>query len=138
MLINRVLVILILSMLPRFSMAQKMYPEMNGDKVRYNIQIDIKRAYISGVCILGKQEDCIVSSIVNEFGVSLMDFSYNPIKEKVKIHSITPKLNRWYIKRVLKKDIRSMLEVMQVGGKEYINSKYKIKYTFTLNNDFEG
>lgn len=112
-------------------MAQKVYPEIDGDKVRYNMQIDIKKAYISGICILGKQESCIVSSIVNEFGVSIMDFSYNPLKKKVKIHSITKKLDRWYIKRILKKDLRSMLEVMQTGGNEYLDSRYNIKYTFS-------
>ena len=135
---NRLLVSLILTLFPLFSMAQKVYPENNGDKVRYNIQIDIRKAYLSGICILSKQEDCIISSIVNEFGVSLMDFSYNPQKKKVKIHSITKKLDRWYIKRILKKDIKSMLEVMQTGGNEYIDSRYKIKYTFSLNNGFEG
>lgn len=136
--LNRLFVILILSLLPLISMAQKVYPERNGDKVRYNIQIDFKKAYLSGVCILSQQEDGIVSSIVNEFGVSIMDFSYNPLKKKVKIHHITQKLNRWYIKRVLKKDIRSMLEVMQAGGNEYIDNKYHIKYLFSLNNDLEG
>ena len=135
---NKLIAILVLSLSPYFSMAQKVYPETNGDKVRYNIQIDIKKAYLSGICILSKQENCIVSSIVDEFGVSLMDFSYNPEKKKVKILSITKKLDRWYIKRILKKDIRSMLEVMQTGGNEFVNSKYKIKYIFSLNNGFEG
>lgn len=137
-LIIRTFIILILSSFPYFLMAQKVYPVINEEKVRYNIQIDIKKAYLSGICILGKKDSSIVSSIVNEFGVSLMDFSYNPLNKKVKIHSITKKLDRWYIKRILKKDIRLMLEVMQAGGNEYINGKYKIKYTFTLNNDFEG
>ena len=118
-------------------MAQKAFPEINGDKVRYNIQIDIKKVYLSGVCILVRQDDKIVSSIVNEFGVSLMDFSYDPFKEKVKIHSITKKLDRWYIKRILKKDIKSMLKIMQAGGNEYLDSKYKIKYTFSVNDDIE-
>lgn len=135
--LNRIFILLFLQLFPLFSMAQKAFPEINGDKVRYNIQIDIKKVYLSGVCILGRQDDKIVSSIVNEFGVSLMDFSYDPFKEKVKIHSITKKLDRWYIKRILKKDIKSMLKVMQAGGNEYLDSKYKIKYTFSVNDDIE-
>ena len=135
-LLNKLLISISLCVFPLISKAQSIYPENDGDKVRYNIQIDIRKSYVSGICILLNNNNNIVSCIVNEFGISLMDFTYDGKKEKIRIHNIANKLNRWYVKRVIKKDLKEVLEVMRKGGKEYYNEKYEIKYTFSLNNGF--
>lgn len=135
--LNKALLAIVISFISFSAKAQQTYPVKEGDKVRYNMQIDIRDAYLSGICILSQQGNTVVSSIVNEFGVSMMDFTYNPAKDKVKIRNIIKKLNRWYIKLVLKRDIKAMLQVMRDGGNEYYDEKYKIRYTFSLNNDFE-
>jgi hypothetical protein len=73
----------------------------------------------------------ITGSIFNEFGVSALSFSYNPEKEKVKILSVAGKLNRWYIKYVIRKDLKKVIKVLQEGGTSYKNQKRNITYTFT-------
>ena len=70
------------------------------------------------------------ASVVNEFGLSAMDFEYNPQKDKVKIINIIKKLDHWYIKRVLKRDLRILLHNLEHGIYKHENAKYEITYTF--------
>lgn len=76
-------------------------------------------------------EDGVVkSSIVNEFGVSALDFTYHPVSHKVKIISVMGKLNKWYIKRLLKRDLKQVMTRLPMGMNVYEDTKYGIKYTF--------
>lgn len=114
------------------------YPDSVNQRVRYEIAIEMPKAYLSGLMIMHKPEEGQVdASVINEFGISLMDFSYDEKKNKIKIHSITDKLNKWYIKRTLSNDFKNILKAMQGGSKEYLNSKRKIKYSFQLANETE-
>ena len=106
------------------------FPSKEGEKCRYSVQIDFSKAYISGVGIIAYTDNQIAGSVFNEFGVSALSFSYNPQKEKVKILSVAGKLNRWYIKSVIKKDLKKLIKVLQKGGTSYKNQKYNITYTF--------
>lgn len=107
------------------------FPAKDGEKNRYSVQIDFGKAYISGVGIFAYTGNIIAASVFNEFGVSALSFSYNPQKDKVKILSMAGKLNRWYIKYVLKKDLKKVIKTLQEGGTSYKNQKYDITYTFT-------
>lgn len=106
-------------------------PVNNGDRMNYGIQIDIKNAYISGVCIMLRDQDMIKSSVVNEFGVSAIDFCYNPKKEKVKIIDVIGKLNKWYIKRMLKHDLQKLMSGLNTGSLSYKNERFNISYTLS-------
>ncbi len=110
--------------------AQTEFPIKNGDRARYNVQIDFKKAYISGLCIMLMEDDVIKASVVNEFGVSALDFTYNPFKRKVKILKVMGKMNKWYIKKVLKKDLQQVMFNLPLDINTYEDTKYNIKYTF--------
>lgn len=115
-----------------------LYPDSIDQRVRYEIMIEMPKAYVSGLLIMHKPSDGLVNaSIVNEFGISLMDFSYNEDKEKVKFHSLTDKLNKWYIRKTLGNDLKKVLKSMKEGSTEYTNNKRKIKYSFHLANELE-
>lgn len=120
---------------PLSIMAQLTYPANEGDKVRYNLQVEIRDSFLSGICIMVNNDGIIASSIVNEFGISLMDFIYSEQKDKVKLCNMIKPLDRWYIKRLLKRSLRGMLKAMKSGDTEYIDEKNRIKYVFTLNNE---
>lgn len=124
-----------LLIVPLSIMAQLTYPANDGDKVRYNLQIEVRESYLSGICIMVNNDGMIVSSIVNEFGLSLMDFIYSEKKNRLKIKSVIKPLDRWYIKRSLKRGLKGMLREMKSGKTEYIDNKSRIRYTFTLNNE---
>lgn len=135
--LNNLIAVVLLTLLPAWSAAQNTFPQQDGESVRYNLQIEFREAYVSGICILSQQGNTIVSSFVNEFGISLIDFTDVNHKNKVKICHITKKLDHWYIKRLFAKDLKSMLNVMRSGGNEFIDKKNNIKYTFSLNNGFK-
>ena len=109
-------------------------------------RIEMQKGYVSGIMICAETEDNINGSMVNEFGISAIDFSYSKKKEKVKLINVGSFLNKWYIKQMLKNDINFALhilyampykkkhhyEVTHDGENVTIfNTKRKIKYTFS-------
>ena len=86
------------------------------------------KAYLSGLMIMHKpSEGHVDASVINEFGISLMDISYDEKKDKVKIHSITDKMNKWYIKRSLSGDFKNIFKAMHQGSHLGIMDYYRMK-----------
>lgn len=134
----RICLMIFLLIVPLSMVAQLTYPVNDGEKVRYNLYVEIRESYLSGICLMVNNNGIIASSIVNEFGISLMDFTYSERKDKVKIRNTIKPLDRWYIKRLLKRSLRGMLKAMKSGNTEYIDENNRIKYVFTLNNEAQG
>lgn len=112
----------------------------------YSFQIETNRACISGILIVRNDDESIRGSIVNEFGVSAIDFIYSKKKQSVKILNVVSFLDKWYIKPVLKKDIRYCLHVLydipysgknkyEIENKDSLtvitNTKRHLKYSFS-------
>lgn len=101
---------------------------------RYGVLIEVDRAAISGVCIMRESDEQILGAIVNEFGVTAFGFSYKPKTGRVRVVNVIPQLDRWYIRHVLRRDIRAMmpnLMAQQLDKEyEYYNDRYKIRYRF--------
>lgn len=115
-----------------------LYPDSLNQRVRYEMIIELPKAYVSGILIMHKPSDGLVNaSLVNEFGISMMDFRYDEVKDKVKFLSLIDKLNKWYIRRALGNDLKKVLKSMQKGSNEYINTKRKIRYSFQPANEIE-
>ena len=125
---------------------------------RHAFHIDMQKAYISGVLITNETEDVINGCMINEFGISAIDFSYSKNKGELKLINVTSFLNKWYIKRVLRNDMgfciqilfgiphkkKKCYEVTRSGDEVTIlNTKRKMRYSFTpieeknCNNDTE-
>ena len=120
------------------SKAQITYPTQEGQPVRYELSMEMPHAYVSGLLIMAKQsEETVNASIINEFGVSLIDFSYNETKQKIKLHHVMKKLNKWFIKRMLRHDLREILTLMREGKQNSYQNKQKINYQFELFHDTE-
>lgn len=111
--------------------AQQHFPQRNGDKAEYNASITMQKGSMSGVCILVQDSDSIKGAVVNEFGVSLLDFVYNCKEDKVRLKSVIAMMDKWYIRKVLEADLRNVLKGLKNGKDSYIDEKYKINYTFT-------
>lgn len=58
--------------------AQNTFPATEGERVRYSVQIDFGKAYLSGIGIMACVDGEVIGSVFNEFGVSALSFSYNP------------------------------------------------------------
>lgn len=114
---------------------EKRISDSAGSKVKYNATIEMSKGYVSGVCIMANDGSVIKGSLFNEFGISAIDFTYQPDKKKVKLLSVIKILNKWYIKKVLRKDLVQVMENLSKGIYSYHDKKFKIDYNFSLLKD---
>lgn len=74
----------------------------------YKVSINARGQEISGLAIMEPQADkSILGAIVNDFGVKVYDFVYS--NGKTKISNVIAPLNKWYIRKVLRKDLSYIL-----------------------------
>ena len=125
-------------LLPIKVTAQQYFPTIAGEKVRYVSMIEMPKAYVSGFCILYNDSTEIQGSFFNEFGVSAIDFSYIVKKDKVRLHHVMGMMNKWYIRKILKKDLRCLIKNLQNNISSYNNEKFRIKYNMTPINSEEN
>lgn len=113
---------------------------------RYVFDVSMEKGHLSGIMIVREQGDAIVGTMVNEFGITVLSFVYEPQRNKIKLENVVGFLNKWYIKRVLKTDIRYCLQILygmsvapkkhytvseSQGGVVIANTKRKIEYSFS-------
>ena len=112
----------------------------------YQLLMEIRGREVTGICIVNAEDaNHMVGTLVNEFGVKAFDFTY--ANGKAKVLNVVGPLNKWYIKKVLKRDFRFILPnlwrgkdvvekkrrltVMPNGDIIIRNDRFKIVYTFT-------
>lgn len=113
---------------------------------KHTFQIETSNGFVSGILLVSEDDENINGSMINEFGVSAIDFSYSKIKQKVKLLSVISFLDKWYIKQVLKNDIKFCLHMLYdvpfkkkhnyevvhtVDSITILNIKRHLKYTFS-------
>ena len=111
--------------------AQTTFPTINGERARYTAYIEMPRAYVSGICVLVNDGAVVKGSLFNEFGLTALDFTYCPRQQKVKLHSVVKMLDKWYVRRVLRKDLAQLMQCLQQGQTVYRNERRRITYHFT-------
>ncbi len=114
--------------------------------VRYRFGIETTGGFVSGIMIAHEDDEYINASMINEFGVSAIDFSYSKRKDKVKLLNVVSFLDKWYIRHVLKNDLKYCVKVLYAlpqGGKQAYevvrdddnltinNGKRHIRYSFS-------
>ena len=112
------------------SHAQDTFPRAGTD-MQYSAAIETSRAYISGICILQNDSSEVRGSLFNEFGISALDFTCDLASHKVKLHSVAKMLDKWYIRRVLRKDLGQLMARLEQGITEYENTKHHLRYRLT-------
>lgn len=114
------------------AVASLWFPDSVGAKVSYAAMIEIPGGYVSGICLLVNDDGIIKGCLVNEFGISALEFTYQVGQEEVELVSIAKLLDKWYIKRVLRKDLAQVLMNLKSGIFTYKDEKYKIDYKFSI------
>ncbi len=107
------------------SFAQSLLPN-EGDSKEYQMTINMPKAYISGICVMANDGERVNGSIFNEFGLSMLSFSYLIEKDKVKILSAMKMINKWYIKRILRKDLLGVIKCLQNNNTAFEDTKHSI------------
>lgn len=101
------------------------------DTDRYSVAIDFGKVSLTGILVVKEDGDVFNGGIVNEFGVSMVDFSYNKEKDKVRIHRLgVAIMKRYYVRCILRKDLRQCMHILYG-----INSKFKRVYTVERSGD---
>lgn len=115
----------------------------------YSVAIMARGAEITGVCIVKTDAEGSRGAIVNEFGIHALDFMVSADRRKVKLLNVIPMMDRWYVRRVVKKDLRTLFNATadgeQAGGRTVIvepdgtvtltNTRYKLKYSLKKLNE---
>lgn len=113
---------------------------------KYNFELSTEKGYLSGILILSQEGDVINGCMFNEFGVTAMGFTYDISKDKLKLLHVIKFLDKWYIKRVISKDIKACIKTLwgmplkpeknmevSVSPNETVvyNKKRKIRYIYS-------
>lgn len=137
---------LLLLCLPAAATQRDDAAESGVARSRHTFSITTPKAYISGIMITAESYGRINGSMVNEFGISAIDFTYDIRKERVKLVRVIGFLDKWYIRRMLANDIKYCLQVLREIPPEpkrgytvaatshavtITNTKRKISYTFS-------
>lgn len=108
--------------------------------------MDVRGREITSICMMNIEEDgSIVGTVVNEMGVKAFDFTY--ANGKAKVINVLGPFNKWYIRKVLRKDFSFILSnisknqnvvwkkrsmtVSPNGDIIIKNDRFNISYTFT-------
>ena len=119
---------------------------------QYSVQISARGAELTGICII-KTDSTGASrgAIVNEFGIHAMDFTLSADRRKVKLQNVMPQMDRWYIRRVVRADLRQLFGATACGalkGRRTLtqyadgtliltNARFNLKYCFKKIDDTE-
>lgn len=108
----------------------------DSSRLTFTALIETPKASISGICLLVQDSDTIKGAIVNEFGITALDFVYTRKDDKVRLVSAAPMLDKWYMRPVITADIRMLLHALREGKFSYEDEKYHIRYTLSpINGD---
>ena len=111
---------------------QKPLLDSLGVKEKYATTIEMSKGYLSGISVIKRETHCYRGILFNEFGVTALEFTYDPYKKKIRFVQLIAMLNKWYIRRLLKKDLCYVMENLFRGISTYKNGKYHIIYQFSL------
>lgn len=120
--------------------------EGDASSSQYNLLMQARGHELTGIWIMETSADgSVVGTLINEFGVKAFDFLYSG--GKAQVQDVVGPLDRWYIRRVLRKDITFILSALPTGqdatlGKRRLvrlddgairveNARFHIRYTLT-------
>lgn len=109
-----------------------------GCKTRYATTIELSKGYLSGITIMVREADVYHGVLFNEFGITALEFTYQPQTMKVELIEVVAMLDKWYIRRVLKNDLQHVMENLMKGNPTYKDEKYHISYKFSVMSNDEN
>lgn len=109
-----------------------------GCKTRYATTIELSKGYLSGITIMVREADVYHGVLFNEFGITALEFTYQPQTKKVELIEVIAMLDKWYIRRVLKNDLQHVMENLMKGKPTYKDEKYHISYKFSVMSNDEN
>lgn len=114
-----------------------------SERQQYSVAIEARGAELTGICIVKTDAEGSRGAIVNEFGFHVLDFTLSADRRKVKLLNVIAMMDRWYVRRVVKKDLRTLFNATADGKQgsgrtvtvepdgtvTLTNTRYKLKYS---------
>lgn len=139
----------LISLLLLFLAARPCLAQEASDSVvskEYNLLMQVRGNEISNICVMKTEPDgSIVGTVVSQFGIKAFDFTYS--QGKAQVLNLIAMLDKWYIRKVLRKDLTFILQNLPEGKDvvkkkrkmtflpngdiDVVNEKYKIRYLFS-------
>jgi len=94
---------------------------LNAQPLRFRATVTHENNPLSAILIVKEEGGVLKGSMINEFGVNLVEFTVK--KGKTKIVRLNPMLKRPFIKKVLRKDFALLAAVLQRDSDETLWSK---------------
>lgn len=80
---------------------------------RYDFVMSSPQGDVSGVLVTRDEGDGTVSaSVINPFGFSAIQYTYDTDRHKVKLHYVISFLDSWRVKYVLKRDLTALMGLL--------------------------
>ena len=119
---------------------------------QFAVNITMRGIQLSGICIVKTDEEGSRGAIVNEFGFHALDFTISADRRKVKLLNVLPQMDRWYVKRVVRGDLKHLFSATEAGrqkGRRVVsvddegtvtlkNERYKLTYSLKKIEDETG
>lgn len=131
-----------------FALCPVMAQQVSGSSTssEYNVLMQARGNEFTALCFMEPTESGdLVGTLVNEFGIKVFDFTYSC--GKAKVQNVMGPLNRWYIRRVLNRDLtfilsnldkgenvtlkKRRLTILPGGDIKVSNERFNIHYTFS-------
>ncbi len=77
-----------------------------GEVNRFRVGIDLGRARLSGIMVVGTSGEDVVGAVVNEFGIKAFDFECR--RGKCRVRNVAGPMDRWYVRRTIAADMRRL------------------------------
>ena len=91
---------------------------------RYDFTMSSPQGDVTGLLVTRLADDGDVNaSVINPFGFSAIDFSYNAARNKVKLNYVVSFLDSWRVKYVLKRDLTVLMALLTDSGRP-VPSRY--------------
>jgi hypothetical protein len=80
-----------------------------GKVVESRTELNFRDNALSAITVLKADSDgTLRGTMMNEFGISALSFTVSADRRHLKLLNVMPKLNKWYIKKVLRADLRHL------------------------------
>ena len=103
---SKLISLVVLCLLSLDIMAQGPFHLDKDGRGMYNLEMNFRGHAITGITVIQKEQYEVRGTVVNQMGLKAFDFIYNDTRQKVELHNVIKMMNRWYIRRVLRRDLR--------------------------------
>ncbi len=91
---------------------ENFFPKHDGEKKSYSITVKYKAMELQGILVVKQVEQSLRCTLVNQFGIKAFDFEYNIDKKRGKVSNAISFLDKWYIRRTIKRDLKKIFKNM--------------------------